>query len=86
MSPRKGKPIRVDDTDDRTLKLVEANNRERRLLELEEIQQALREELRDWLNEQFITFGKWSLKGIAALALAGLVYLFIVTHGWKAPL
>lgn len=45
--------------------------------------QAIKEALQEWLDKQFIMFGKWSLKGIGAVALAGLVYLWAVTHGWN---
>jgi hypothetical protein len=52
--------------------------------EQKEIQtQAIKEALEEWLDKQFTSFGKWSLKGIVALALAGLVYFWAITHGWS---
>ena len=47
-----------------------------------DLKQALKEGLREWLDEKFAAFGKWSLGGLAALALAGLVYLAMVGAGW----
>lgn len=88
MTSKRRKPVReeiLEGYDVRSIRLAEATKEEKRLLEVEEIQKALRDELRLWLNEQFVQFGKWSLKGIVALILAGLVYLFITTHGWKVP-
>lgn len=49
----------------------------------EQQKQAIKEALEEWLDKQFTAFGKWSLKGIVAIALAGLVYLWAMTHGWS---
>lgn len=47
-----------------------------------EIKQALREFLKEWLDEKFQLVGKWSVRGIALAGFAALVY-FILTHsGW----
>lgn len=48
-----------------------------------EHKKAIKEGLQEWLDEKFTEFGKLSMKGILALALAGLVYLWSVTNGWK---
>jgi hypothetical protein len=44
--------------------------------------QAVKEALREWLNEQFAAFGRWSFYGLLASAFAGLVYLALVGAGW----
>lgn len=49
----------------------------------EETKQAIKEGLQDWLNEKFSEFGKFSLRGIFALMLVGLVYLWATSQGWK---
>ena len=49
----------------------------------EQQKEAIKEALEEWLDKQFIAFGKWSLKGIVALALAGLVYFWASTQGWS---
>jgi len=42
----------------------------------EEQKQAIKEGLSEWLNDKFSEFGKFSLRGIFALMLVGLVYLW----------
>lgn len=48
----------------------------------EEQKNALKQALKEWLDEQFSEFGKWALKGILAAALAGAVYLALAAQGW----
>jgi hypothetical protein len=49
----------------------------------EEQKQAIKEGLQEWLNDKFSEFGKFSLRGIFALMLVGLVYLWATSQGWK---
>jgi len=44
--------------------------------------EAVKEGLQEWLDKKFMEFGKWSFKGIAAMALVGLVYIWAASHGW----
>lgn len=44
--------------------------------------QAVKEALKEWLNDQFAAFGKWTFTGLMAAALAGLVYLALTGQGW----
>jgi hypothetical protein len=39
----------------------------------------MREVLRQWLDEQFALFGKWSLTGILSAAFIGAVYLALTS-------
>lgn len=48
----------------------------------EALKQAMKEGLREWLDAKFAAFGKWSLMGLGAAALAGLVYLALAGAGW----
>jgi hypothetical protein len=48
--------------------------------------EAIKEAISEWLDKQFITLGKWTLKGLAAMGLAVLVYLWAATHGWTIKL
>lgn len=44
---------------------------------------AMREVIKEWLDERFRDVGRWSLRGIALAAFAALMY-FILTHtGWS---
>ena len=53
----------------------------------DEIKKAMKEGLKEWLNEQYAAFGRWTLHGLIALALAGLVYLALTGAGfhWSNP-
>jgi len=46
------------------------------------IKQALKEGLHEWLDERFAELGKWTLRGLAAAFLAGVVWLTLVSSGW----
>lgn len=39
--------------------------------------------IKEWLDEAFAEFGKWTLKGILILAFAGCVYLALKGQGWS---
>ena len=43
---------------------------------------ALKEALKEWLDERFALFGKWSFAAAAALLLAGAVYFILISQGW----
>lgn len=45
-----------------------------------EQKEALKEALKEWLDEKFAQLGKWSLRTIAAVVFAIIVYYFIQTH------
>lgn len=47
-----------------------------------EMKKATKEAIKEWLDQQFALFGKWSLAAIASLALAGLVYFILWVNGW----
>lgn len=42
----------------------------------------IKEAITDWLDDQFSTFGKWTVGGLAAAGLAGLAYLALIGLGW----
>ncbi len=48
----------------------------------EETKNALKQALKEWLDEQFATFGRWSFYGILAAALGVLVYFILSVNGW----
>lgn len=51
----------------------------------EEQKALVKEALHEWLDAKFMQFGKWSLQGIIAMALAVLAYFFLSQHGWTPP-
>lgn len=48
--------------------------------------EAIKEAISEWLDKQFISLGKWTLKGLCAMGLAVLVYLWAAAHGWDIKL
>lgn len=46
------------------------------------LKDAAKEALKEWLNDQFAAFGKFTLGGLMSAAFAGLVYLWLASHGW----
>jgi hypothetical protein len=47
------------------------------------IRQVLKETLKDFVDEQWAMFGKWSFRGLLALVFAFLVYVWGISHGFK---
>lgn len=47
-----------------------------------EFKQAVKEAIREWLDERFSEFGKWSFHGMAAAAVVALVYFILTLNGW----
>lgn len=47
--------------------------------------EAMKEALKEWLDDQFTKFGYWSFYTILAAALAGAVYLIVATIVAKMP-
>jgi hypothetical protein len=48
----------------------------------EAIKAALKEGIREWLDDQFKELGKWTFRGLTAGILAGAVWLMLVSNGW----
>lgn len=51
----------------------------------DEIKGVVKDAIKEWLSEQLSSFGWWTLKGILALGLAGLLWLALVKAGWVPP-
>ena len=52
-------------------------------LDREAQKEAVKEAITEWLDTQFATVGRWTVRGIIAVGLAGLLYAYLVTHGFK---
>lgn len=46
------------------------------------LKEAIKEGLREWLEDKFAQFGKWTFSGLMAAAFVGLVYLALKGQGW----
>lgn len=51
-------------------------------LDPENQKEIMKAAIREWLDDAFAEFGKWTLKGILALAFCGCVYLAMKGQGW----
>jgi len=54
----------------------------------EEKKAVVKEALKEWLDEKFIQFGKWSLAAFSFLVFTALVYFVLKMNGWalQAPI
>jgi hypothetical protein len=43
---------------------------------------AFKEAISEWLDKQFATVGKWTLRGITSVALGMFLYAYAAAHGW----
>lgn len=48
----------------------------------QEMKDALKEALKEWLDEKFTQFGKWSFGAICAAGFGALAYFILAMNGW----
>lgn len=48
--------------------------------------EAIKEAISEWLDKQFSVVGRWTLKGMAAMGVASLFYIYAAAHGWVIKL
>lgn len=48
----------------------------------DQIKQAAKEAIKEFLDDKFALFGKWSMGGIAAMFLAAMVFFLLAANGW----
>lgn len=51
----------------------------------DDVKEALKEALHEWLDQKFMLFGKWSAAGFACLVFGALIYVILKTQGWTPP-
>lgn len=51
-------------------------------IDMDTQKEAVKEALKEWLDEAFATFGRWTFRGLLAAAFAGAVYLGLKGQGW----
>jgi hypothetical protein len=47
-----------------------------------EAKEALKEALKEWMDDKFASFGKWTAGALAAMALTAIVYGLITIAGY----
>lgn len=50
-----------------------------------DMKQAMKEAIREFLDDKFAEFGKWSFYGICGMALVVMTVLALKFGGWTAP-
>lgn len=51
-------------------------------LDQDEMKRVMKEAIKEWLDQQFAVFGRWSFMAIASAALAALVFFILTMNGW----
>lgn len=49
----------------------------------QETKEALKDALKEWLDEKFSELGKWSARTILVMALGALTYFILNMNGWS---
>jgi F0F1-type ATP synthase membrane subunit a len=52
-------------------------------VEEEQAKQALKEALKEWMDEKFATVGKWSTGAVVTALIGMLVYFLLLSNGWQ---
>ena len=47
----------------------------------DEQKEIIKEVMQEWLDKQFATFGKWTMKGFASMAFFVVMYFWLNGHG-----
>ena len=46
------------------------------------MKKAAKEAIKEFLDERFAAFGRWSFYTIGALALVAILYMILISQGW----
>lgn len=47
-----------------------------------ELKRIMREALREWLDEQTMKFGRWTLRWIVLASIGMILYFVLIAQGW----
>lgn len=67
------------------LKMYNFNGRENDMTPEEQKElhkEAIKEAIQEWLDKQYILFGKWTLRGVLSIGLTLILYSYAAAHGW----
>lgn len=48
----------------------------------EERKQFVKDAIKEWLDERYISVGRWTVRTLAAAVFAALVYIILIANGW----
>lgn len=48
----------------------------------EEMKQVAKETLKEWLDERFMDFGRWTFKSLASALFIAVIYFVLKSQGW----
>jgi hypothetical protein len=51
----------------------------------EVVKAALKEGLKEWMDEKVLDVGKWTIRAGLIFAFGGLIYFVLMLSGWHAP-
>lgn len=58
---------------------------DRRKTDEELMKKAAKEAIKEFLDEKFAAFGRWSFYSIGALIIVAVLYFILTMYGWKPP-
>lgn len=59
---------------------------DRRITDEAAMKNAMKAALKEWLDDKFAEFGKWSAVGIACMILVVFAYFALKFAGWSPPI
>lgn len=52
-------------------------------LTADEVKLAMKDAIKEWLDERFAEFGRWTMNAILAALFAALIYFIAYQNGWR---
>jgi hypothetical protein len=83
------KAMSLDPKEDNLIVLIQAQiraseiERDQKEKAKEELKVVIKEAIKEWLNEKFQAFGRWSLTGLAAAVLTAMIWLILKSKGFE---